>query len=47
MTKYDISSLNRSRNPSTVQDQVLDYIKLSLLVNALKEFFKKYYKGLN
>lgn len=47
MTKYDIFNLNKSRNPSTVQDQVLDYIKLSLLVNALKEFFKKYYKGLN
>lgn len=35
------------RNLITVQDQVTDYIKLSLLVNSLKKFFKEYYKGLN
>lgn len=35
------------QNLITVQDQVTDYIKLSLLVNSLKEFFKEYYKGLN
>lgn len=31
----------------TVQDQVIDFIKLSMLVNSLKGFFKEYYKGLN
>lgn len=35
------------QNLITVQDQITDYIKLSLLVNSLKEFFKEYYKGLN
>jgi hypothetical protein len=35
------------QNLITVQDQITNYIKLSLLVNSLKEFFKEYYKGLN
>ncbi len=35
------------QNPITVQEQITNYIILSLLVNSLKEFFKKYYKGLN
>lgn len=35
------------QNLVTVQDQIINYIRLSLLVNSLKEFFRKYYKGLN
>jgi hypothetical protein len=35
------------QNLITVQDQITNYIKLSLLVNSLKKFFKEYYKGLN
>ena len=34
------------QNLITVQDQVTNYIKLSLIVSALKEFFREYYKGL-
>jgi hypothetical protein len=44
MSKDEIRSLG-IRN--SVQDQMTDYIKLSLLVNSLKEFFKEYYKGMN
>jgi hypothetical protein len=53
MTKAEICSLNIRRfeesygNLLTVQDHITSYIKLSLLVNSLKEFFKKYYKGMN
>ncbi|MBR0599634.1 hypothetical protein [Sinanaerobacter chloroacetimidivorans] len=35
------------QNLITVQDQITNYIILSLLVNSLKEFFKSHYKGLN
>ncbi|HWQ80245.1 MAG TPA: hypothetical protein VN381_15565 [Anaerovoracaceae bacterium] len=50
MTEDEIRSLNVKKSGSdlnTVQDQMTDYIKLSLLVNSLKEFFKQYYKGLH
>lgn len=50
MTEDEIRSLNVRKSgsgPNTVQDRITDYIKLSLLVNSLKEFFKQYYKGLN
>jgi hypothetical protein len=52
MTRDEICYLNiqrveADRNLVTVQDQITDYIKLSLLVNSLKEFFKEFYKGLN
>ena len=54
MTKHEIFDLNNKSGFSetdlqsiTVQNQIIDYIKLSLLVNSLKEFFKEYYKGLN
>ncbi|QOX64251.1 hypothetical protein FRZ06_13330 [Anoxybacterium hadale] len=35
------------KNSATVQDQITDFIKLSMLVNSLKGFFKEYYRGLN
>ncbi len=51
MTKDEIFALNIRRlkrnDIITVQDQITNYIKLSLLVNSLKDFFKEYYKGLN
>lgn len=52
MTRDEICYLNIKkvefdRNLITVQAQITDYIKLSLLVNSMKEFFKEYYKGLN
>lgn len=47
MTKDEILNLNLYRNTITVQDHMINYIKLSLLLNSLSEFFKKYYKGLN
>lgn len=47
MTKDEIFSMNAYHNEITVQDQIITYIKLSLLINSLAEFFKKYYKGLN
>jgi hypothetical protein len=47
LTKDEIYSLNTYHNEVTVQDQIINYIKLSLLLNSLAEFFKKYYKGLN
>jgi hypothetical protein len=50
MTEDEIRSLNVKKSgpyPNTVQDRITDYIKLSLLVNSLKEFFRQYYKGLN
>lgn len=47
MTKDEIYSLNTYHNEITVQDQIINYIKLSLLINSLTEFFRKYYKGLN
>ncbi len=47
MTKDEIFSLNTYHNEITVQDQIINYIKLSLLINSLAEFFRKYYKGLN
>lgn len=53
MTKDEICNLNRKtscsdetdRESNTVQDQIIDYIKISILVNSLKEFFREYYKG--
>lgn len=52
MTRDEICYLNirryeNDRDLITVQDQITDYIKLSLLVNSMKEFFKEYYKGMN
>lgn len=47
MTKDEIFSLNTYHSEITVQDQIINYIKLSLLLHSLAEFFKKYYKGLN
>ncbi len=51
MTKDEIYSLNVRKESEcrlvTVQEQITNYIKLSLLVNSLKDFFKEYYKGLN
>ncbi len=47
MTKDEILILNLKRYEFTVQDQLTSYVKLSLLINSLKEFFRKYYKGLN
>lgn len=52
MTQGEIRDLNLKKlrlneNLITVQDQIINYIKISLLVNSLKEFFKKYYRGLN
>lgn len=47
MTRDEIFSLNTYHNEITVQDQIINYIKLSLLINSLTEFFKKFYKGLN
>jgi hypothetical protein len=47
MSRDEIWSLNAYHSEATVQDQIIDYIKLSLLVNSLIEFFRKYYKGLN
>lgn len=49
MTKDEIRNLNfhKYKNQITVQEQITDYIKLLLLVNSLKEFFKDYYNGLN
>ena len=52
MTRDEICHLNikrfeNDRDLMTVQDQIIDYIKLSLLVNSMKEFFKEFYKGLN
>lgn len=38
---------NAGSDLSTVQDRITDYIKLSLLVSSLKEFFRQYYKGLS
>jgi hypothetical protein len=32
---------------ATVQAQITEFIKLSMLVNSLKGFFKEYYRGLN
>ena len=34
-------------NSATVQAQITDFFKLSMLVNSLKGFFKEYYRGLN
>jgi len=55
LTKNEICSLNHKKaDPDkpgsishTVQNQITEYIKLSLLVNSMKEFFKEYYKGLH
>ena len=47
MTKDEIRILNMKKFEFTVQDQLTRYVKLSLLVNSLEEFFRKYYKGLN
>ena len=48
MTKEEICNLNiKKQNLITVQDKVTNYIKLSLIINSLKQFFKEYYKGLN
>lgn len=47
MTKDEIRILNMKKYEFTVQDQLTRYVKLVLLVNSLKEFFRKYYKGLN
>lgn len=55
LTKNEICSLNHKKADSnkpgsishTVQNQITEYIKLSLLVNSMKEFFKEYYKGLH
>lgn len=55
MTTDEIYDLNVKKlefkremlNFITVQDHITNYIKLSLIVNSLKEFFKEYYKGLN
>ena len=50
MTQEEIYSINleqSGRNPATVQALMVNYLKLSLLVNSLKEFFKEYYKGMN
>lgn len=51
MTKDEIYSLNVRKESEcrlvTVQEQITNYIKLSLLVNSLKDFFREYYKGLN
>lgn len=47
LSRDEIYNLNTYHNEITVQEQIISYIKLSLLVNSLTEFFKKYYKGLN
>jgi|GEM_PF-2004994 len=50
MSEDEIRRLNVKKsgsNAGTVQDRITDYIKLSLLVNSLKEFFRLYYKGLS
>lgn len=47
LTKDEIYSMNTYHSEVTVQDQIINYIKLSLLLNSLAEFFRKYYKGLN
>lgn len=50
MSEDEIRRLNVKKSGSdlsTVQDRITDYIKLSLLVNSLKEFFRQYYKGLS
>ncbi len=45
--KHEADSAKPDRISNTVQNQISDYIKLTLLVNSLKEFFKEYYKGLH
>jgi hypothetical protein len=50
MSEDEIRLLNLKKPGSdliTVQERVTNYIRLSLLVNSLKEFFRQYYKGLS
>lgn len=50
MTRDEINDLNIKKYEQhfiTVQEQLTNFIVLSLLVNSLKKFFKEYYKGLN